>query len=107
MDASYSRKLNHHMEHYKLPAQNIHPVIFGENLSINFTSFQYLKKVCNNVNAVLTRVGHTIIKSQLTKSDIYYELVEAKRSEWVDTNHDKIESLNPRLINIHGLGLDV
>jgi hypothetical protein len=43
----------------------------------------------------------------LTKLDIYYELVEAKRAEWVDTNHDKIESLNPRLINIRPCGADV
>jgi len=106
MDDKYTRKLNHHMKHYKLPAQKIHPIVFGENLSINPTSFEYLKKVCGNVNAVLTRVGHTIVKCLLTKSDIYYELIEAKRTDWVDTNHDKIESLNPRLINIR-CGADV
>jgi hypothetical protein len=66
-----------------------------------------LKKICKNVNVILARVGHTIVKCLLTKLDIYYELVEAKRAEWVDTNHDKIESLNPRLINIRPCGADV
>jgi len=53
-----------------------------------------LKKICNNVPAVLTRVAVSIAKAHTTKADLYFNRVQEIAMENVDHYHVKLANVN-------------
>jgi len=96
MDKNFSEKVALHSTNYKVDQSKIHPIVFSDKLAISFESYSFLKQICKNINAVLTRVGVSIIKSNCMRADIYYNRLSDKREENIEILQDKMMDSAPR-----------
>lgn len=62
MDSNYDEKVRKHSRGYNIAEKYIHPIVFTEDLSISVRSFQFLRRICKNINTMLANVGTAIIK---------------------------------------------
>ena len=90
MERNYNEKLHTHAKNYNVPLFKIHPIVFSESLSAHILTYEYLKRICKNINALLTRVGVTIVKCNTIRANLYAERLQEKREENTDLLYNKM-----------------
>ncbi|CAL6046417.1 Hypothetical_protein [Hexamita inflata] len=107
MNREYKSKLETHAKNYKVPQDQILPLIISDNLTIHQESLIHIKKFIKNPQNLLNQIGKSILTAHSNRTLSYNQKIKQhSRNEQasiqydLENNHDHRDTTNNQSLEI-------